>query len=163
MYIFIYRYILYPCRCIGTCVFFSPWHYHVGNHSPTQCPLSAHHGFSLARDLFHNGRSTLISLCLHICSWRDREKTSHSRWHISLPRVMWLYYNANSNSLGFLQCVYYKILYLTTIYIYILLTHNQYTWILSLNIFPTLYGYFSDVQISHMAARCGRGVTDVVT
>ena len=48
-------------------------------------------------------------------------------------------------------------------HIYIFLTHNQYTWILSLNIFPTLHGCFSDVQIWHMAARCGRGLTDVVT
>ena len=34
---------------------------------------------------------------------------------------------------------------------------------ISLNIFPTLYGCFSDVQILHMAARCRRGLTDVVT
>ena len=117
--------------------------------------------FSLAKDLCHNGLFTLISLCLHMFITTRWEKTCHSRRHISLPRVIWLYYNANSNSLGYLQCVYYKLLYLTTIYIF--LTHNQYTWILSLNIFPTLYGCFSDVEIFHMSAGCGRGITDIVT
>ena len=48
-------------------------------------------------------------------------------------------------------------------HIYILLTYDQCAWILSLNIFPTLYGCFSDVEIFHMSAGCGRGLTDVVT
>ena len=47
--------------------------------------------------------------------------------------------------------------------IYILQTHDQYTWIISLNIFPALYGCFNDVQILHMAVRYLRGLTDVVT
>ena len=114
--------------------------------SPTHRPLSAHHcvlvgqGPLPQRTIYFNQ-----PLSAYVHNDEIGRKTSHSRRHISLPRVIWLYYNANSNSLGYLQCVYYKILYLTTIYIF--LTHNQYTWILSLNIFPTLYGCFSDVQI----------------
>ena len=117
-------------------------------HSPTQRPLSTHHCVLVGQRPLPQHRSTFVSLYLH----RDREKTSHSRRNISLPIVIWLYYNANSNSVYIRKYKIVCILENSLFDNHILLTLDQYTWTLSLNIFPMLCGCFSDVQISHMAA-----------